>query len=225
MTVPLPAFLPIVYRLAARLEQVDLDEMQDDPALAAYVLGRAQGLFGLTAPVAHYRLGAEAEACQAAGDSLNARALNAPPLANILDVTARLANELRGRARVVGVLTGQASLSPLLGEAAGDLAEFYALLGRAYLERGAGLLLVAEAEGVATRAPDPALNALRNVAGFFDVPVIEAGALPPERRLPVARLFDPPDRRWRGADPTITAGEVPADLPAEKLAAWVEALS
>lgn len=166
-------FLPLVYRLAARLEQMGWDEFSNDPASASFALRSAQRLFGLSALVAHFRVGVEAEACGAdlgrdeAGEwrqaaspadpsALTEQALGRPPLAQALDLASRLSEELRGLVETVGVLTGPRTLRGLFSAPPPGLGPFYAVLARAYAERGARALLVVEDPRVASGPGGPA---------------------------------------------------------------------
>jgi hypothetical protein len=176
---------PIVYRLAARLEQVELEEMLQDAATAAFVLRSAQGLFGLPVVVNHFQLGLELEALGAPlprdgrglpldGETrpaeLSAGVADAPLLQAATDVAARLSSELRGTAPVLGVLTGPATLAGLRGGDLEGVAELYAVLARRYAEAGVAGVLLAEAPaaaGVAGR--DRVLTELANICRFYNV--------------------------------------------------------
>lgn len=254
-------FLPLVYRLAARLEQMSWEELAEDPTSATYALRAAQKLFQLPAVLTHFRIGVEAEACgadlarDASGewvrpakladpDAVTGQLLERPPLAQALEVTRRLSEELRGTAGTVGVLTGPRTLSTLFAALPADPGQLYATLARAYAERGVQLLLVVEDPRVAGNggAWESALAPLFNVARYFRVPVLLldhgsaraaagfgltlGGAGDP--LLPLAALEEPAERagRWRAeAGPILaTEWEVPPGLPAEKLTAWVTAL-
>lgn len=236
-------FLPIVYRLAARLEQLTWDELVDDVPAATFALRSAQQLFGLRAVVPHYRLGIEAEASGAvlsrdeggavtgevtrvASVPADQQLLASPPLAQALEVTGRLSAEYRDDVAVVGVLTGRRTLGRLFSVDPDDVAQLYAVLARAYLERGAAMLLVAEEPALAAGGtPAASLAPLVNVATYFGAPVIVLDDLPPEQVLPVELLATEPDPGLRQGQLVVTGGEVPQDLPAERLAAWIEELS
>lgn len=253
--------MPLVYRLAAQLEQMTWEELADDPSSSAYALRGTQRLFQLPAIVTHFRVGAEAEACGAdlgrdehgdwelpvaLGDpsGLVTAALTRPPLVQLLDVTRRLAEELRGTAATVGVITGPRTLGALFSAPPEGLAEFYASLARAYAEAGVKVLLVAEDPRRAS--PDATGNAVLapmiNVASYFRVPTVllDAGRadLAPgftltvggpglQPTLPLSALEESPGglQRWRVAPLLVTEWEVPPTLPAEKLAAWTAALA
>lgn len=257
-------FLPIVYRLAARLEQIPWEELAEDTSSAAYALRAAQGLFHLPALVSHFRVGVEAEACGAelARDEngawrepvtladpkeLGPGALERPPLRLALELTARLSEELRGTAEVVAVLSGPRTLSALFAQAPSSLSQFYPALARAYAERGVQALLVVESAGNASQ-PLPAgfsFAPLLNVARYFRLGsvLMDSSASPPTpgaefnlvvggsgaKPLPLTTLSEPPSgvETWRreGGPLLLTEWEVPPDLPAERLAAWIEALS
>lgn len=176
---------PIVFRLAARLEQVDLEEMLEDAATAAFVLRSAQGLFGLPLVVNHHQLGLELEAqgdplprdaqgLPLGGDPrqvpLSADLADAPLLRTAVDVAARLASELRGTAPVLGVLTGPATLAFLRGGDLGGVGELYAVLARRYAEAGVAGVLLADVPGVPVVAGrDAALAELANICRFYNV--------------------------------------------------------
>ncbi|MBI4492297.1 MAG: hypothetical protein HY690_05840 [Chloroflexi bacterium] len=254
-------FLPLVYRLAGRLEQMDWEELAEDATSSAYALHAAQRLFHLPALVSHFRIGVEAEACgadlgrDAEGDWARPRsladpallgtpALERPPLAQALEVTGRLSEELRGEAATIGVLSGPRTLSALFAAPPPGLAQFYATLARAYAERGAHLLLVAEDPRSAPQALSPGLSLapLFNVASYFRLPTVlldhaAAGPAPGfdltlggacGHALPLEVLEGPVEQAnaWRqaGAPLLATAWEVPPRLPAEQLVAWIEAL-
>ena len=186
-------FLPLVYRLAGRLEQMAWEELAEDPTSSTYALRSAQKLFRLRAVVTHFRVGVEAEACgadlgrDADGEwerplqlaepgALDARVLERPPLAPALEVARRLSDELRGAAATVGVLTGPRTLSGLfLAAQPAGFDQLYANLARAYAERGVQLLLVVEDPRAGTAGfPEqrPSLTALFNVARYFRVPAV-----------------------------------------------------
>lgn len=247
-------FLPLVYRLAATLEQMTWPEFSTDPPAAAYALRSARSLFSLSAMVTHFRVGVEAEACGADlgrdedGDwsaprsladaaGLTAEALERAPLAQMLDLTRRLAEELRGTAATVGVVTGPRTLSGLFA-APPDVGQFYATLARAYAERGVQMLLMVERAG---SGPPPAgfsFGPLLNVLNYFRVPAVlldpesrnaPGFRLAPRRPLPLAALDSEPSEveAWRrdGGPLLLTEWEVPPHLPAQRLAAWVEAFT
>jgi hypothetical protein len=176
---------PIVFRLAARLEQVDLEEMLEDAATAAFVLRSAQGLFGLPLVVNHHQLGLELEALgdwlprdarglPLGGDPrqvpLSADLADAPVLRTAVDVAARLASELRGTAPVLGVLTGPATLAFLRGGDLGGAGELYAVLARRYAEAGVAGVLLADLPGVpVVTGRNAALAELANICRFYNV--------------------------------------------------------
>lgn len=256
-------FLPLVYRLAARLEQISWEELADDPSSSTYAIRAAQRLFHLPVVVTHFRVGAEAEACGAnlgrdsEGDwetpiapadppELDAGALERPPLAQLLDVTRRLGEELRGTAATVAVLSGPRTLSALFSSPPTGLGQFYASLARAYAERGVQALLVVEDPRHADKEAhgDPVLAPMLNVASYFRLPTVlldaaRTDAIPGftltlggpgnQPTLPLSALEGPPEaaENWRErAHPLLlTEWEVPAELPAEQLVAWTAALA
>jgi hypothetical protein len=259
-------FLPLIYRLAARLEQMSWEELTEDPVSSAFALRSAQQLFHLPAVITHFRIGVEAEACGAdlgrdregdwqqpragaAPEALGARTLEQAPLAQVLDVTGRLSAELRGQASTVGVVTGPRTLASLFSAPPPSLAEFYALLARAYAERGVALLLVVEDRRVAARqeahamAEGTVMAAFFNVARYFRLPTVlldHATAGPVagfdltaggggRPTLPASILEAPPERptEWRdaGAPLLLTEWEVPPHLSADRLIAWLDAFA
>lgn len=184
-------FLPLVYRLAGRLEQMAWEELAEDPTSSTYALRAAQKLFHLRAVVTHFRVGVEAEACgadlgrDAHGEwerplrlaepaPLDAQILERSPLAPALEVARRLSEELRGAAVTVGVLTGPRTLSGLFVAHPAGLDQLYANLARAYAERGVRLLLIVEdpRAGTAGLPERFSLTPLFNVARYFRVPTI-----------------------------------------------------
>ena len=248
-------FLPLVYRLAATLEQMTWHDLAEDPPSATYALRSARSLFGLSAMVTHFRVGVEAEACGAdlgrddEGDwsaprgladaaALTAEALDRAPVAQTLDVTRRLAEELRGTAAAVGVVTGPRTLGALF-DGRPDLGQFYAALARAYAERGVQMLLVVERPGSGPAPEGFSFAPLFNVLNYFRVPAVlldpehatpTAGfRLAAQRPLPLAALEGEPSNVevWRreGGPLLLTEWEVPPRLPAQRLAAWVEAFT
>lgn len=255
-------FLPVVYRLAGRLEQMSWEELAEDPTASTYALRAAQKLFQLPAVVTHFRLGIEAEACgadlsrDASGDWVRPAKLaepdavagklgERPPLAQALEVTRRLSEELRGTAGTVGVLTGPRTLRSLFTAPPSDPGQLYATLARAYAERGVQLLLVVEDPRVEASGTsgETSLAPLFNVARYFHVPTVllDQRSVTPgagfgltlggagDPLLPLAALEEPAEhaRGWRRKHAPLlaTEWEVPPHLPAEQLAAWVDALA
>ena len=107
------------------------------------------------------------------------------------------------------------------------------------------MLLVAEDPRVPGQpaSPPPSLLPLFNVASFFRLPLVlldstssgpvqgfdltVGGAAGPLLAVELLALPPAEAERWRqdGAPLLLTEGEVPPRLPAEQLAAWVEALA
>ncbi|HLB12183.1 MAG TPA: uroporphyrinogen decarboxylase family protein [Dehalococcoidia bacterium] len=124
-------FVPLVYGLAARLEQMAVGEMAADPGKLARSLRNAQRLFGYDAVVSSFDLSLEAEAC---GCEVRRAAGNIEvvghPLADegriaafdpemvgergrvpvVLEATRRLRQEL-GAAALLGVVAGPLTLA------------------------------------------------------------------------------------------------------------------
>lgn len=216
---------PIVYRLAARLEQVPADEMRNDPATAAFVLRNVQSLFGLPFVVNQFEPGLELD-----DDALSAA----------VDVLGRLAAELRGIAGVIGVLTGPGTLGRLGGESAVSAADIYATTTRRYAEAGASAVLVAERPDIPA-GDTSALAELANICRYYSIPSIlmaaagEAPGAPVDRTLgagdllPAKLLQAPPPADaasvWAGRPGLVlTDDDVPPDADPETVTAWVKLL-
>ena len=120
-------FVPLIFRLALRLEQVSWDEALEDAPLAAHALRSAQRLFGTDACVNWFDTGLEAEATGVnfARDSLGEISAGAvaqadlpdpgafiatPAIAHVLAVTRQLCETIGEHACVLGCLTGPATL-------------------------------------------------------------------------------------------------------------------
>jgi hypothetical protein len=246
-------FVPLVYRMAARLEQLEVAEMLADPAAAAFVLRGARQLLNLPAIVNHFQLGLELEAhgarvhrtgtgapvsAEGGPRTLTPEALGEAPLAAVLDTATRLATELRGEADVLGVLTGPATLQWLAGDEPAGLSEFYAALARHYAEAGVAALLIVEAEGRDAPSGSETCRELCNIARFYRIPtVLLTGDEPNDaqfdlvvtraRAVPPSALLSTPETSFCPSlhGVLLTAGEVPEDTPPETVAAWVRALS
>ena len=198
---------PIVYTLAARLEQVPPDELRDDPATAAFVLRSAQALFDLALVV--NRFGPAAD----------------PDVA--VDVVARLVEELRGSAEVVGVV------------AHGATGEGCAKQARRYAEAGAASVLVT-VDGDPDVIEPGALAELANICRFYAIPSVlhaprgTVGApaldlvLGPAELIPAALFTRPPgpDASSWASRPglLLTDDEVPAEADVEAVTAWTSLL-
>jgi hypothetical protein len=220
-----PLFFPLIYRLAARLEQLSWQELTENVDDAVYALQSAQQLFGLKVLASTFRIGFEAEACGAelGRDSEGswvdavtladpARAAAAPGalpiVASTLEATTRLCKALGDRASVAGVLTGPRTLSHLFSSLPEGLGGLYAAIARAYAEAGVQLLLVAEDPRWPTvAADDGVLKQVLNVAGYFGLPAV---------------LLDSSRDQSAGGF-TLTIGrDSPQALPVEKLASKPE---
>lgn len=244
-------FVPIVYRMAARLDQIDLAEMLEDPATAAYVLRNAQSLFELPAIVSHFQLGIELEAeggkvsrdahgnpIGFSGSAVLGRA-TADLLAPILDTAGRLSIELQGRAGILGVLTGPGTLASLAGASAAEIADLYVAMAKKYSEARVSAILLAEAPTVQT---DPELlrattTELVNICRFYrlksmllapgaeQMPVALDHVFGIGNVLPVESLLGEAEANapeWVDRGGLLfSAGEIPDSLPPEQLKAWM----
>ncbi|TAN26562.1 MAG: hypothetical protein EPN30_04285 [Actinomycetota bacterium] len=150
-------FAPIVYRLAARLDQLDVAEMIGDPAISAYALRNAQKLFELPMVVNHFQLGIELESSdsfvsrdqygvptEVTGSPTLGRA-SADLLDGLIDTAARLSAEFMDRAGVVGVLTGPNTLSSLGKVSPAAISELYVAMAGKYAEARVSAIMLAEA--------------------------------------------------------------------------------
>lgn len=217
-------FAPIVYRLAARLEQVEPDEMLTDAATAAFVLRSAQQLFGTPLVVNHYQLGLE---------------LDAPLLDTAIDVAGRLSAELRDQAMVLGVLTGPSTLAGLRGGSRDGLTALYAGAARRYAELNVAGILVAEDTGISVDDDPSTLAELTNICRFYGIGSVLLApsgqavsgtqvdlSLGVDDAIPVSVLGEDPGSaasEWRDRTGLLlTAGEVPADVDPAQLTAWVD---
>ncbi len=248
-------FVPLVYRLAARLEQIDVMEMLADPATAAFVLRNAQRLFKLPAVVNQFQLGIELEG----GDSIVERDKSGIPtgftgavslgrstaesLDAIVDTAARLRVELQDQAGILGVLTGPATLASLADVSPSDIADLYVAMARRYADARLAAVLLVEAPMIQV---NPALlqettKELVNICRFYRLKSI----LLAPNALSAAGPID----HFCGAEDVLqndvllgdlaagsvkladrkglllTAGEVPETLPPEQLKSWIEVLN
>ncbi len=247
-------FLPIVFRLAGRLEQIDINEMLEEPATSAYVLRNAQSLFELPVVVNHYQLGIELEAGGATvsrdeeglpvgcvGSATLGRS-TADSLGAIIDTAGRLAIDLRDRAGVLGVLTGPGTLVKLSGAAANEISEMYTSMAKKYSEAKVSGIVLAEAPTIQT---DPVLlqettTELANICRFYG---LNSMLLAPDSEVPrsvVDHVFGagevfPLDLLKQGSTNDcaswtsrrgllVTAGEVPAATTPEQLKDWMTAI-
>ncbi len=166
-------FVPFVYRLAARMEQLDEKELLESATTLATALRSAQRLFGYDAIVSHFDLDLAALAC---GDLPAGRAdqiVHQGRWPVVFEATRRLVKELGERVVVMGVVTGPLTLARQLGDESLERATEVAMaLGRAYAECGAGALVVAEARALAPEEEATLLATLRplwNLADYFQM--------------------------------------------------------
>ena len=248
-------FVPIVYRMAARLDQIGLGEMMEDPATAAYVLRNAQSLFELPAIVSHFQLAIELEAEGgtvsrdeqgtpiAFSGSVTLGRATADSLAPIFDTAGRLSVELQGRAGVLGVLTGPGTLASLAGASAAEIAELYVAMVKKYSEAKVSAVLLAEAPTV--QIDSELLKAttveLVNICRFYRLKSIllapGATQMPAaldyvfgaKEVLPIESLLGEAEANateWVDRGGLLfSGGEIPESFPPEQLRAWMSAFS
>lgn len=248
-------FVPIVYRMAARLDQIDIGEVMGDPATAAYVLRNAQSLFELPAIVSHFQLGIELEAEGgtvsrdeqgtpiAFSGSVTLGRATADSLAPILDTAGRLSVELQGRAGVLGVLTGPGTLASLAGASAAEIADLYVAMAKKYSEAHVSAVLLAEAPtvGIDSELLRATTTELVNICRFYrlksillapgaeQVPAALDHVFGAEEVLPLESLRGEAEANapeWVDRGGLIfSAGEIPESFPPEQLKAWMSVLS
>lgn len=182
-------FLPRLFTLAAAFENVDLLAFYQDPTLCTNTLFQTWGWLRYDGVFAYHDETLLAEACGApvtwTGDGFAlagpapetlpepAAVLAAGRLPVALEVTRRLAAQLRGEAilavlvpgpwHLAAQLTGAAAAPPPAAlEASGRVLQACA---RAFLEAGVDLIWVSEPAPAAS--PQGPLRAMTNLAGFF----------------------------------------------------------
>ncbi len=191
-------FVPLIFRLALRLEQVSWEDAREDAPLAAFALGSAQRMFRTDACINWFDTGLEAEAT-GAGRASPAEFpdpeafVAAPAIAHVLEVTRQLCETGGERACVLGCLTGPATLLTRLFGAPGAqklaaaldagrlqeaerrrlerAASLSVALARAYCELGAGGLALLEDAVPQSPGLVGAFDALFNLASYYGVPV------------------------------------------------------
>lgn len=178
-----PLFVPFVYRLTARIEQLPGEELLESPTTLAAALRNAQRLFGYDAVVSHFDLGLAAEACSELPAGRADQIVHQGRWPVVLEATRRLVKELGERVVVMGVLTGPLTLARQLGDGSLDRAgQVVVALGRAYAECGVGSLVVAEERVVAPEEEEAFVTTLRplwNLAGYFQItPIVVAKGAP-----------------------------------------------
>ena len=192
-------FLPLAFRLAARLEQIDWREMTGDPASATFALRATQNLLGADGLINWFDgwLEAEAAGTEVARDEIGQVIAAPKPLGAIpdpdavmaggdvpamLETARRLCAESSDQTLVLGYLTGgRTLLDRFLGAKAASksaqpefesAAQVSLALARAYCEAGVGALLVAEETGAKKMDYLRAFDSLLNLAHYFTVPVV-----------------------------------------------------
>ena len=227
---PGPLFVPLGLALPLRIEQVDRESFDADPAVASFALRSARAVL-------------EADAVAASFDPAGA------PSEAALALTRRLVDEIGAETAVLGTLP-----APSTAALAGDAAEAARLTARAVDGLcGAGVAALVMLEEV--EHPDPgvfgAFDAAFNLAAYYQVPVLYLARHAQDPRvLEAARAAG---ARWAlgpgdadggvasvpldlfadngaatgllpGARLYVSSWEVPADTPVESVAALRRAL-
>ena len=247
-----PLFVPFVYQLAVRMEQLPEEDLLASPTTLATALRNAQRLFGYDAVVSHFDIGLAAQACGGLPHGRAEEIVHRGRWPVVLEATRRLVKELGDRVVIMGVVTGPLTLGRQLGDHSLERAGRIALaLARAYAECGVGGLVVAEEEALAPAEKKVLLMMLRpvfNLADYFQLTslVVAKGASPilAGATSPTApRLVTLPDSLFTGPADAVApvvqrtvaeAGpgplvlgspwEVPPETPPETLHAIVAAL-
>ncbi len=174
-------FLPLVYRLAVRLEQMTWNEFAFDVANFVYALRSAQRSMGYQFILNNFDLGVEA------GDREHSTSVNGPGqrkearLAVIVEATQRLCAERRDQ-RVIGLVTGPRTLAPLIApaedraDALHEAADLMVDVARRYCEAGVDVLIIAEDANVdgVSRVPElaPLIRQTLNMAHYYAIPCV-----------------------------------------------------
>lgn len=220
-------FVPVVFRLAAKLEQMTWDDLAADPASTTFALRSSQRLFGADGLVNWFdtHLEAEAAGLHVVRDEMGqVVGIGEPPgrlpttadflaggsIPVAVDVAARLCAETAGDSAVLGYLTGpRTMLAPVVGDDQGtdrtvlDAAvQLLVELLKAYCDAGVGGALVAE-DVVLDDLSAPALEPLFNVARYYGIPLVLLS------RPPVSGAVAA-DARRAGFD--VPADPLPLDL-------------
>jgi hypothetical protein len=159
-----PVFVPIVYRLAARIEQMPLLDMVSDPTAYANILDGAWKLLGQDGILTGFDATIEAEffgcpvdfpgdydlpvADWSGADIPSAKIENSGRLPVMLEVTKRLVQTRGKEVAIIGAITGPCSLGANIGGAGGTaipaLADLLARLTRAICEAKVDALIIRE---------------------------------------------------------------------------------
>lgn len=195
-------FVPVVFRLAAKLEQMTWDDLASDPASTSFALRSSQQLFGTDGLVNWFDTYLEAEAAglQVVRDEMGqVVAVDEPPgglpstadflaggsMPVAIDVAARLCAETSGNSAVLGYMTGPQTI---LARVIGDDERIYppmrdaavqllVELLKAYCDVGVGGALVAE-DVPLDELSAPALEPLFNVARYYGIPLLLLSRVP-----------------------------------------------
>lgn len=188
-----PAWLPLIDRVAARVQSRSYRETTSDPDVWSAGLSRAGELLGADALVVGCDATLGAEACGAELDwstplpviarrpiEPDARPLGAPRMAALLEVLRRLRATARSRFGVVAALCGPLLLATQLfperaaEEALRSVKAVHNALFDAVLATRPDLVVLIERPPVSAevhKAWQRAFGTLRNLAGHYDVPL------------------------------------------------------
>jgi len=195
-------FLPLLFRLAARVEQLTWEEFFADPSYLTFALKNAQKLFRYHWIINHFDPALEVEAlgCQVERDA-QGHIQGVKPVASwgdiagdwetrghlpiVMEATRRLCLELRNRVPVIGVITGPLTIaSSLWGcrpdkEALQFAGGVVSRLCQRYSQLGVGGILIAESPPITPEAEQllelpKLLQPLRNITHYYQLPIILA---------------------------------------------------
>ena len=188
-------FAPLIWRLAMKIEQVPWAEMSESTADAVYMLRSAQRLFKQDIHCVSFDTWLEAEAAgmKIERDDLGLptvrpaplsdppsvdHVLSAEPVARVVEVLRRLAQESGAGIVPVAAMTAGATLQkrfggdePASAERIGYIREILLGLTRLYCEAGAGALLLLDEDPAGEAAPLSDYASLFNLAEYFATPV------------------------------------------------------
>lgn len=203
---------PLALRLAARIQERPLDAFFTDPTQLA---NGVRDLVEAVAPDGAVVTSAEVLAEEIAARTADAAA-DGPRMACALEATRRLGQILGDRAVVVAVLPGAGVLPGVP-----DAPDRVLAVGRAFLEAGAGVVVVTERPGTDCAASEGQLRTLANVARFRRAFACLSGGSVGFLPEPALVALDAPSP---STGLVLTDTELPADVSVEALTRWVGAV-